>query len=468
MQLDCSSCHLNYAVDSLRAEEINADGHTMRSGFVREVRGYLSIDIDDEGEPKPGASKVDFTCDYPAKDGGAPVTGGWSLRLFVFANEPQESHARWATASKDELLAQVRAARAGRSRHHTCRCGHGAPARACSVSIDLPALQVKTYKNFKHEKTMLQWLALEHGHRVIYGVRFHCECAVVEAMWAYLVSEIREELDGTAATLFAALVNQLAFAVKPEIAGRLFNRPTEAWLLYSLGVCLQASKGSLPPGTAEIFIGLLAVDVLAIQRAFSGYGNKKAMGSSHARASLAGARADAMVNEDDDDDVDPLIAGDVHAAAPPRAVAVAAAGPPPAPGGAAAGAAAASAAGPPLAPLVAAGAPFVSAPLPPEVPDNLWELLSCVKEPARRALLDKRRAKPAVYGFFVDAVQRAWNSEAGRGALRFLADKTRREMTPVFALRHACVLAMRVRVAWPEEGGGGGGAAAAAPEPVPA
>ena len=105
----------------------------------------------------------------------------------------------------------------------------------------------------------------------------------------------------------------------------------------------------------------------------------------------------------------------------------------------------------------------MSAPLPPEVPDNLWELLSCVKEPARRALLDKRRAKPAVYGFFVDAVQRAWNSEAGRGALRFLADKTRQEMTPAFALRHACVLAMRVRVRWPEEQGGGGGAAAAAP-----
>jgi hypothetical protein len=229
-------------------------------------------------------------------------------------------------------------------------------------------------------------------------------------------------------------------------------------------VCLQAAKGSLPPGTAEIFISLLAVDVLAIQRAFSGYGNKKAAGSSHARASLAGARADAQLNEDDDDDVDPLTVGDAHTAAPPRAVAVAAAGPQPAP----VGAAVAPVLAEPQLAVAAAGAPFASAPVPPEVPENLWELLSCVKEPARRALLDKRRAKPAVYDLFVDAVQRAWNSEAGRGALRFLADKTRQEMTPAFALRHACVLAMRVRVRWPEEGGGGGGAAAAAPESVPA
>lgn len=310
---------------------------------------------------------------------------------------------------------------------------------------------------------MLQWHALEHGHRVIYGVRFHCECAVVEAMWAYLVSEIREMLDGTAATLFAALVNELAFDVKPEIAGRLFNRPTEVWLLYSLGVCLQAAKGSLPPGTGEIFVGLSAVDVLAIQRAYSGYGNKKAGGASHARASLAGARADAQLELDDDDDIDPLIVGDAHAAAPPRAVA--AAGAQQAPGGAAAGLGAAAAAAPAVA---AAGAPFASAPVPPEVPVNLWELLSCVKEPARRALLDKRRAKAAVFAVFAGAVQRAWNSEAGRGALRFLADKTVQEMTPAFALRHACVLAMRVHVRWPEEQGGGGGAAAAAPAPVPA
>ena len=86
MQLDCSSCHLNYELDSLRAEEINADGHTMRSGFVREVRGYLSIGIDDEREPRLGASKVVFTCDYPSKDCGSPLTGGWNLRLFVFDN----------------------------------------------------------------------------------------------------------------------------------------------------------------------------------------------------------------------------------------------------------------------------------------------------------------------------------------------------------------------------------------------
>ena len=310
------------------------------------------------------------------------------------------------------------------------------PTTPCCIAV-----QAKTYKNFKHEKTMLQWLALEHGHTVIYGVRFHCECAVVEAMWAYIVSEIRDMVDGTASTLFSTLVNLIAFTIKPDIAGRLFNRPTEAWMLYTLGVCLTGA--TLPPGTAEISAGLSAADTLAIQRAYSGYGNAKAgSGSAHPRASLAGARADAHIEEEEFfDEADPLEVGDSRAAAPPRAAVL----PAPVPVGAAPGGAAAGAA---AAPVLAPAAPHAPSLVPPEVPDNLWELLSCVKEPARRRLLDYRRTKPEIYDAFVAAVQRGWDSVSGRGALRFLADKTRLEMTPEFALRRTCVLALRVRV-WP-------------------
>lgn len=38
---------------------------------------------------------------------------------------------------------------------------------------------VETYKNFKLQKAMPQWLVLEHGHRVVFGVRFHCKCTVI-------------------------------------------------------------------------------------------------------------------------------------------------------------------------------------------------------------------------------------------------------------------------------------------------
>ena len=110
MQLDCSSCHLNYMYNALRADEINADGYTLRSGMVRETRGFLNEDLDDKGEPLPGATKVDFIYDHPAKDGAATVHGGWSLRLFVLSNEPAATHDRWLKASKDELVAQVRGA----------------------------------------------------------------------------------------------------------------------------------------------------------------------------------------------------------------------------------------------------------------------------------------------------------------------------------------------------------------------
>ena len=465
MQLDCSSCHLNYLHDALRAEDLNADGLAVRNGLVRETVGFNVEDLDAVGNSLPGATKVDFVFDYPAKDGGASVRGGWSLRLFVFANEPVDTHAKWAAASKDELVAQVRAVHISASRRFMA----ASLLRVTACVLPPPgAAQVKTYKNFKYEKTMLQWLALEHGHRVVYGVRFHCECAVIEAMWAYLVGEIRDSLDGTPATLFLQIISKLAYEIKPDMSGRLFNRPTEAWMLYTLGVCLQAASGSVPAGAKEIFAGLLAADVLAIQRAFSGYGNKKAQGSAHARASLAGARADVDMDVDSfsDDEADPLAVGDTHAAAPPRAAVIAAPAVPvagAAPGGGAAHVAAA-------APSVAqpAVAPLVPSKVPEEVPANLWELLSCVKEPARRAAgLDKRRLKPATYAAFVGAVQRGWNTKSGRDALGFLEDKKLQQMTPVFALAHCCVLAMRVRV-WPEPAGpvaGGVAAAAAAVEP---
>ena len=56
----------------------------------------------------------------------------------------------------------------------------------------------------------LQWLAIARGHRVIYGVRFNSECATVEAMWAYIVSVLRQILDGKAATLVTNVVSYLA------------------------------------------------------------------------------------------------------------------------------------------------------------------------------------------------------------------------------------------------------------------
>ena len=78
---------------------------------------------------------------------------------------------------------------------------------------------------------MLQWLAYNRGHTIIYGVRFHYECAPVEALWAYIVYLLRSLLDGTPGTLLALLSQYLAWAVKPDVSARLFNRPTECWLL---------------------------------------------------------------------------------------------------------------------------------------------------------------------------------------------------------------------------------------------
>jgi len=76
MQLDCSSCHLNYLHDALRAEDLNADGLAVRNGLVRETVGFDIEDLDAVGNPLPGATKVSFSFNYPAKDGGASVRGG--------------------------------------------------------------------------------------------------------------------------------------------------------------------------------------------------------------------------------------------------------------------------------------------------------------------------------------------------------------------------------------------------------
>ena len=78
---------------------------------------------------------------------------------------------------------------------------------SCSLA---PLLQCNTYVDFKLEKMALQWLAIARGHRVIYGVRFNSECATVEAMWAYIVSVLRQILDGKAATLVTNVVSYLA------------------------------------------------------------------------------------------------------------------------------------------------------------------------------------------------------------------------------------------------------------------
>jgi hypothetical protein len=127
--------------------------------------------------------------DHPVED-GSTVRGAWSLRMIVLSREPESAHARWKDASKAQLVAQC-----------------------------------NTYADFKFEKTMLQWIAFSKGHSVVYGVRFHCECAPVEALWAYIVHLLRQKLDGTPATLLALLAEFLAWAVKPDVSARLFNRP---------------------------------------------------------------------------------------------------------------------------------------------------------------------------------------------------------------------------------------------------
>lgn len=108
-------------------------------------------------------------------------------------------------------------------------------------------------------------------------------------------------------------MDQLAFAIKPEIVGRLVNRPIEVWMLKScsasassksLGVCLQV--GSSPPGACNTFAGLSAAVVIAIQRAYLGYGCKKASGAARTLWStfLPGTCGDANVELDD---ADPLL-----------------------------------------------------------------------------------------------------------------------------------------------------------------
>ena len=277
-------------------------------------------------------------------------------------------------------------------------------------------------------------------------------------MWAYIVSVLRRILDGKAATLVTNLVSCLAHTIKPDVAGRLFNRPTECWQLYTLAVCTDLS----------LTAGLSAESVFALQRAYSGFGNTKASTSGHARSSVMGTLADALGDSDamgDDEEENDVAAGDelreTGTVAPFRAVPKAAAQ------AAAAGGASASAAS-------ASGAPFVPATVPEDVPSNLWELLSCVKEPRRRAFTDKRRAKAVVYDAFVAVVQRVWDSADGRAVLRVLEDKTLLSITPAFAMRVSVLLSLRVcmqcsalAAAAPAAGGASaaaGGATSSAPQ----
>ena len=93
----------------MRAEELNADLPTVRNGKVRQVRGYAAEDIDQEtGNPKPGAVKVSYEWGYDI-GGGVTVTGAWSLRMFVLAREPPDTHEKWDAAKKLDLVAQVSA-----------------------------------------------------------------------------------------------------------------------------------------------------------------------------------------------------------------------------------------------------------------------------------------------------------------------------------------------------------------------
>jgi hypothetical protein len=279
-----------------------------------------------------------------------------------------------------------------------------------------------------HEKTMLQWYAWERGHRIIYGVRFHCECAPIEAMWAYASHLLRQRLNGTPAVLIELLTSLFAYDIKPDVAARLFNRPTECWMLYTLFVCMPDK---------ELKAGLSATDVFAIQRAYSGFGNTTASGSAHARSSVAGALADA------EGDVDDL--REIGEMAPPRGVQVAAPLPmdPLAAGAVPTASASVSAAS------TVEVTSFNASTVPPQIPDNLWELLSCVKEPARRAITDKRRKVPKIYRAFVDAVQNAWDTPSGRAVLQLLEISTLADMTPKYALEHSVVMCLGVLATLP-------------------
>lgn len=391
----------------MHAEALSADGPTVHDGRLRGLAGFRPEDIDPgTGNPRPGAVKVQYVYDHPVDD-GSTVRGAWSLRMIVLSREPESDHARWKDASKAQLVAQC-----------------------------------NTYADFKFEKTMLQWIAFSKGHSVVYGVRFHCECAPVEALWAYIVHLLRQKLDGTPATLLALLAEFLAWAVKPDVSARLFNRPTECTLLYTLGV---VSPGSV------LEAGLSAPQVVDLQRAFSGYSNRprREIGAAHPRASVAGCNADASLEavdldanlcaleEDEGGEFD-----EGGAAAPPRAVEA----PPPraaAPGGVAGGAAAAA----------ALAGPLLHSPVPGEVPHNLWELLSCIKEQARRDITDRRKKVPAIWAAFLVVVQRVWNTESGRAVLHVLKTKNPADITPAFALENSIVLYLGVRAGLPCEAG---------------
>ena len=420
--------------------------------------------------------KEEYWHGYPIAGGGTQQ-GAYSLRLFVLDREAQDdaTQARWAKASKADLIKQVRLAAAGGLFPQDL------------VHCTAPPLQCNTYADFKYEKTMLQWLAYERGHRVIYGVRFHCECAPVEAMWSYIVSKLRQQVDGKSSTLVVALVEKLAYGIKPDVAARLFFRPTTYQMLYSLAVV----------SNDELTAGLMAMDVFALMRAFSGYGNKHVTTVAHAKArvgaeghggDVADSEADSSGGEEgvsakpahrDVDDEDPLAVGDLYAPAPPRgqghgggrgsASSPSDSGPESAggattlgrggrrrvrrlPGGALAApaeAASASAVAAQAHPVAVPDSALAKCPVPDEVPRNLWELLSCVMHVGRRRKTDVRRANPTHYGAFVAAAQRAWDSRVGRAVLELLAGKVVSDMTPAFALQHSVVLSLEVACTLP-------------------
>ena len=92
---------------------------------------------------------------------------------------------------------------------------------------------------------------------------------------------------------------------------------------------------------------------------------------------------------------------------------------------------------------------FIASTVPSNIPENLWELVSCVKEPSRRAMTDKRRQVPEFYQAFVDAVQCAWNTPPGRAVLQPLEICTLLDMTPQYALEHSIVMCLGVPATLP-------------------
>ena len=103
-QLDCSSCHLSYEMNT---NDLNADGPTVNGGKVRRARCYRTEDIDAlTGNSIPGATKVEHVWGFKL-DNDDIVHDAWSLRMFVLDREPASTHSFWKDAKKPSLVEQV-------------------------------------------------------------------------------------------------------------------------------------------------------------------------------------------------------------------------------------------------------------------------------------------------------------------------------------------------------------------------